>query len=62
MKISKTWLNEYVPVADIPASEFAERLSRTGIEVDGVENIEAGLKKIVVGHVLSMEKHPDADK
>ncbi|MGX7363981.1 phenylalanine--tRNA ligase subunit beta [Aerococcus suis] len=62
MKISKTWLNEYVPVADIPASEFAERLSRTGIEVDGVENIGAGLKKIVVGHVLSMEKHPDADK
>lgn len=62
MKISQQWIDELVPVGDIPADELAEKMSRTGIEVDGVENIGAGLKKIVVGHVESVDQHPDADK
>lgn len=62
MKISKQWLNEYVAVGDLEVSAFSEHISRTGIEVDGFENIGAGLKKLVVGDVKSVEDHPDASK
>lgn len=61
MKVSTKWLNEYVNVADLKPEELAEKIERTAVEVDGTSRRETGLKKIVVGHTLKVEQHPNAD-
>lgn len=61
MLVSYQWLNDYVDITDVTAKELGEKLSVTGIEVEGVENAATGLKKIVVGHVLTCVPHPDSD-
>lgn len=61
MKVSYNWLNEFIHLADLNPQDIGERMSRTGIEVDGVNALGTGLKKIVVGHVLTCEPHPDSD-
>ncbi|GGH99687.1 phenylalanine--tRNA ligase subunit beta [Mammaliicoccus vitulinus] len=61
MLVSKEWLNEYIKVdADIDA--LAEKITRSGIEVDSIKKYGQDIKKLVVGHVVSKEKHPEADK
>ncbi len=62
MLVSYKWLGSYVDVSDITPEDLAEKITRSGIEVDQVERKGEGLKKIVVGHVLSCEKHPNADR
>lgn len=62
MLVSYKWLQEYVNLAGVSATELAEKITRSGIEVDGVEQKSAGVKNVVVGHVLECEKHPEADK
>jgi phenylalanyl-tRNA synthetase beta chain len=64
MKISLNWLKEYMDLPE-PASEVASLLTRSGLEVEGVEEVESikgGLKGLVIGEVLTCGKHPDADK
>lgn len=61
MNVSYKWLSEYVNLEGISPEELAEKMSRTGIEVEGVEYPDQGLKKIVVGHTLEVKPHPDAD-
>jgi len=60
MKISYNWLKEYVDL-NMSAEELANKVTLTGIEVDGVIHPDAGLKKIVVGYVESTKPHPDSD-
>lgn len=62
MKVSYQWLSQYVDARGNTAAELAEKLTRSGIEVDIVENRNKGVEKVVVGFVKSREKHPDADK
>ena len=62
MKVSYRWLNEYIDLSGIAAEELAERMTRGGIEIDGVESLNKGVSGVVVGYVVSKEKHPDADK
>ncbi|MCD1259320.1 phenylalanine--tRNA ligase subunit beta [Paenibacillus athensensis] len=62
MKVSYRWLSEYVDVNGFTAEELAEKLTRSGIEVDIVEDRNKGVTDVVVGYVKSREKHPDADK
>jgi phenylalanyl-tRNA synthetase beta chain len=62
MKVSYQWLSEYVDLSGFTASELAEKLNRSGIEVDVVEKRNKGVNSVVVGYVTSREKHPDADK
>ncbi|NOU87659.1 phenylalanine--tRNA ligase subunit beta [Paenibacillus sp. LMG 31460] len=62
MKVSYQWLSEYVDVSGFTAEELAEKLTRSGIEVDIVEDRNKGVTNVVVGFVKSREKHPDADK
>lgn len=62
MKVSYQWLSQYVDASGNTAAELAEKLTRSGIEVDIVENRNKGVEKVVVGFVKSREKHPDADK
>lgn len=61
MLASRNWLNEFVDIKDIQDEALAEDLSRTGLEVDGLNQDFSGLKKIVVGKTLTVEKHPNAD-
>ncbi|VAW46794.1 Phenylalanyl-tRNA synthetase beta chain [hydrothermal vent metagenome] len=61
MKISENWLREWVnPNWD--TNTLTEALSLAGLEVDGTEAVAGQFTHVVVGHVLLVEKHPDADK
>ena len=64
MKVSYNWLKKYIHTTLSP-EELGVILTDTGLEVESIEKMEAikgGLKGVVIGHVLSCEKHPDADK
>ena len=64
MKLSLNWLKNYLLISHTP-EKIAEMLTIIGLEVEGIEKIESikgGLKGVVVGEVLTCEKHPDADK
>ncbi|OFI47562.1 phenylalanine--tRNA ligase subunit beta [Floricoccus penangensis] len=58
MLVSYKWLKEYVDI-DVPAADLAEKMSTSGIEVEGVESRQDGLKSIVVGEVVSCEDIPE---
>ncbi len=60
MKISYSWLNEYLDLKVAP-QDLAEKIERSSVEVDEVVQPSAGLKKIVVGKIMSMAPHPDSD-
>ncbi len=61
MKFSEKWLREWVnPTLD--TAELAHRLTMIGHEVDAVESHGTGLDGVVVGEVLDVRKHPDADR
>jgi hypothetical protein len=60
MKISYNWLKEYIEV-DLPAEQVAEMLTFCGLEVEAIEpfeSIKGGLEGLVVGEVITKEKHP----
>ncbi|TRX49218.1 phenylalanine--tRNA ligase subunit beta [Fulvivirga sp. M361] len=64
MKISLNWLKTYIDLNDTP-EKIGQILTDTGLEVEGIEKIESvkgGLAGIVIGEVLTCEKHPNADK
>ena len=64
MKISYNWLKQFLNL-NWEATKTAELLTNLGLEVEGVEEFESvkgGLEGVVVGHVLSCKKHPNADK
>ena len=61
MKFTLSWLKEYLDTA-APLDEITKTLTAIGLEVEDVQDPAATLKGFVVGHVVSAEKHPDADK
>ncbi len=64
MKLSYTWLKDYLPI-DLPPNELSILLTDIGLEVEAVEQVQSikgGMAGLVVGEVLTAEKHPDADK
>ncbi len=60
MKVSYKWLQQYLDLK-MPAKDLAEKIERTAVEVDSVTVAQDGLKKLVVGHILSMKAHPESD-
>jgi phenylalanyl-tRNA synthetase beta chain len=62
MFVSYKWLQDYIDLAGVTADELAEKITKSGIEVEGVEVLNEGIKGVVVGHVLECEQHPNADK
>lgn len=62
MRISFRWLKELI---DLPAEfgprEVADRLTLVGLEVEAIEDLGAGLKDVIVGQILTRQKHPRAD-
>ena len=64
MKISYNWLKQFIKI-DLKSDETATLLTDLGLEVEVVEkyqSIRGGLEGVIVGHILTCEKHPDADK
>lgn len=61
MLVSYKWLNKYIDLSNVTPKELADKMSVTGIEVEGVIVPEEGLKKIVVGEVRECVPHPDSD-
>ena len=63
MLIPISWLKRYVPV-DMPAQELAHRLTMAGLEIDEVREVGAdwGRDKVFVGHVMAVDRHPNADR
>lgn len=64
MRISYNWLKQFIKT-DLKSEEISEILTDLGLEVEGVdrfESLKGGLEGVVIGHVLTCEKHPDADK
>ena len=61
MKFSESWLREWVnPPVD--TTELVSQLTMAGLEVDGVEPVAPPFSGVVVGEIVSVEQHPDADK
>ncbi|MGL4372890.1 MAG: YtpR family tRNA-binding protein, partial [Turicibacter sp.] len=61
MFVSMNWLSQYVDVTGLTPQELAEKITRTGIEVESV-NLLADASNIVIGHVVERVQHPNADK
>lgn len=62
MLVSLNWLKEYVDIDGISPEELAEKITKSGIEVDSVEYVAEESTNVVIGYVESCEKHPNADK
>lgn len=61
MIVTYNWLKEFVDF-DFSVEELSHRLTMTGLEVDFLEKIGDGLDSVVVGQLLSVESHPEADR
>ncbi|MCX7843484.1 MAG: phenylalanine--tRNA ligase subunit beta [Clostridia bacterium] len=61
MKAPLKWLSKYVDI-NVSPKEFADAMTMSGSKVEGIEKQGEELVKVVVGRIVSLEKHPDADK
>ena len=64
MKLSLKWINEFVDIADYMSKprELAEWLIKAGLEVEQIEDPAGSFHHVVVGHIVELGKHPNADK
>ena len=62
MKILKSWLTDWIDVSSIDDDELSEALESLGFEIENIEHIKPNYKDIVVGKVLEIYQHPNADK
>lgn len=61
MKLSLKWLQDYIQL-DIPPEEIARLLTSAGLEVESLQKLSNNFEGVVVGEILKVEKHPDADQ
>ena len=61
MKVSYKWLQEYIDF-DYTPEELAAKLTMAGLEVDDVVYQDEGLENVVIGEILEIKEHPNADK
>ena len=62
MNTPLSWIKAYVPELDCTAQEYTDAMTLTGTKVEGFENFDADLDKIVIGQIEKIERHPDAEK
>ena len=62
MNTPLSWIKAYVPGLDVTAQEYTDAMTLSGSKVEGYEALDKNLEKIVVGQIVKIEKHPDADK
>lgn len=61
MKISESWLREWVSPA-LSTDELVAQLTMAGLEIDAVEKVAGDFSGVIVGEIVAIEQHPDADK
>ncbi len=61
MIVTRSWLNEFVDLSQVSNEKLYETFNSIGLEVDSITQIEIA-QKVVIGKIISCEKHPDADK
>ena len=61
MIVTRSWLNEFIDLSNVSNKKLYETFNSIGLEVDSINQIEIA-EKVVVGKIVSCEKHPDADK
>ncbi len=61
MNLSMRWLKEFVTLDDMPIRSFTEAMTMSGSKVEGWEKEGSEIENVVVGKVLSLDKHPDSD-
>ena len=62
MNTSLSWIKAYVPDLDVTAQEYTDAMTLSGTKVEGFEKLDADLEKIVIGQIVKIKSHPDADK
>ena len=62
MKILKSWLTDWIDVSSIDDNDLSEALESLGFEIENIEQVKPNYKDIVVGKVLEIYQHPNADK
>ncbi len=62
MNTALSWIKAYVPELECTDQEYTDAMTLSGTKVEGFERLDKNLKDIIVGEILSIEKHPDADK
>ncbi|MBR1930973.1 MAG: phenylalanine--tRNA ligase subunit beta [Lachnospiraceae bacterium] len=62
MNTALSWIKAYVPELECTDQEYCDAMTLSGTKVEGFERTDKNLEKIVVGQIVSVEKHPDADK
>ena len=62
MNTSLNWIKAYVPGLECTDQEYMDAMTLSGTKVEGYKALDADLDNIVVGQIISVEKHPDADK
>lgn len=61
MKVSLSWLKDFVDI-DVTVEKLADKLVSAGFEVEEIIDASANMKNVVLGKIVKLEKHPDADK
>ena len=61
MIVSLEWLKDYTDIKADP-QEFCDRMIMSGSNLETMENVGSDMEKVVVGKIVKIEKHPDADK
>ncbi len=62
MNTALSWIKAYVPELECTDQEYCDAMTLSGTKVEGYERKDKNLEKIVVGRIVSIERHPDADK
>ena len=62
MKLPLSWLSDYTDMSGITPEMYNHALTMSGSKVEGIENVGDEIENVVTGKILSVEKHPDADK
>lgn len=62
MNTALSWIKAYVPDLDVAAQDYTDEMTLTGTKVEGFVCLDKNLEQIVTGEILSVERHPDAQK
>ena len=62
MNTSLSWIKMYVPDLDVTAQEYTDAMTLSGTKVEGYEELDRDLDRIIIGQIKEIAPHPDADK
>ncbi|SCP95112.1 phenylalanine--tRNA ligase subunit beta [Anaerobium acetethylicum] len=62
MNTSLSWIKKYVPDLEVSAQEYTDAMTLSGTKVEGFERLDEDLEKIIIGQIIKIDRHPDADK